>query len=130
CHQPNGEGMRGVFPPLAQSDFLKRDRSEVLDVALFGLSGPITVNGVEYNNVMPSMGHQDDRVLADAMTYVFNSWGNDLAAVSVDEVAAMRAATGNVDRATGEPHLGASEVELRYRGTPSPAGEGARGEIS
>ena len=130
CHQPNGEGLRGVFPPLAQSDFLERDRREVLEVALFGLSGPVTVNGVEYNNVMPSMGHLGDRQLADTLTYVFKSWGNDLAAVSVDEVEAMRAATGNVDRGTGQPHAGATDVELRYRGTPSPAGEGARGELS
>ena len=130
CHQPGGQGLAGAFPPLAQSDFLQRDRNEVLKVALFGLSGPVTVNGVEYNNVMPSMGHLSDRQLADALTYVFKSWGNDLAAVSVDEVAALRAETGNIDRAAGEPHAGATEAELRYRGTPSPAGEGARGEPS
>ena len=130
CHQPNGQGLAGAFPPLAQSDFLERDRKEVLEVALFGLSGRIMVNGVEYNNVMPSMGHLTDQQLADTLTYVFGSWGNDLAAVSVGEVQAMRAETGNIDRATGEPHLGATEAELRYRGTPSPAGAGARGERS
>jgi nitrite reductase (NO-forming) / hydroxylamine reductase len=127
CHQPNGQGMTGVFPPLAESDFLARDRKEVLTVALFGLSGPVTVNGVEYNSVMPSQAHLTDRELADVLTYVLNSWGNDYAAVSTDEVAALRQETGNVDRAAGQPHSGATEAELRYRGTPSPAGEGARG---
>ncbi|HEX5787543.1 MAG TPA: cytochrome D1 domain-containing protein [Woeseiaceae bacterium] len=130
CHQPNGQGLAGAFPPLAKSDFLAREREEVLRAALFGLSGPITVNGVDYNGVMPSMGHLGDQQLADTLTYVFNSWGNDLAAVSVAEVAAMRVETGNVDRAAGQPHAGATEAELRYRGTASPAGEAARGEQS
>ena len=47
------------------------------------------------------VAHVCAHIVADALTYVFNSWGNDLAAVSIDEVTAMRAATGNVDRASG-----------------------------
>ena len=94
CHQPNGKGLPGAFPPLAGSDFLQGDREDVLAVALFGLSGPITVNGEEYNGVMPSMGHLTDEDLAAALTYVFSSWGNALAAVSVAEVAALRAELG------------------------------------
>ena len=121
CHQPNGEGLRGAFPPLAQSDFLAGNRRDVMQAALFGLSGPITVNGVDYNGVMPSLGHLSDQELADALTYVFNSWGNSLAAVSVDEVAALRAELGEAgERVAGERHTGATEGELRYRGAPSP----------
>ncbi len=120
CHQADGTGLRGAFPPLANSDYLQRDRKEVLAAALFGLSGPITVNGVDYNGVMPSMGYLSDQELADTLTYVFNSWGNSGAAVSVDEVAALRAELGQADRAAGQRHTGATEGELRYRGTPSP----------
>ncbi len=120
CHQPNGQGLAGAFPPLAQSDFLDRDRTEVLRVSLFGLSGPITVNEVEYNAVMPSMGYLTDQQLADAMTYVFNSWGNSYAAVSVDEVAALREQLGEAgEMIAGERHTGATEGEIRYRGAPS-----------
>ena len=119
CHQPDGEGLKGAFPPLAQSDYLKRDRMEVMSAALFGLSGPITVNGEQYNGVMPSLGHLPDEDLAAALTYVFASWGNDGAAVSVDEVAALRAELGQDDRAAGQRHPGATEGELKYRGTPS-----------
>ena len=68
CHQPNGEGMKGVFPPLADSDFLTGDRKAVLAAALFGLSGPITVNGVDYNGVMPSVGYLSDEELAAVLT--------------------------------------------------------------
>ena len=120
CHQANGEGLTGAFPPLARSDYLEGKREDVLAVALFGLSGPITVNDQEYNAVMPSMGHLSDAELAAAMTYVFNSWGNEYAAVSPDEVAALRVQLGQEDRAAGERHTGATEGEMRYRGTPSP----------
>jgi nitrite reductase (NO-forming)/hydroxylamine reductase len=119
CHQPTGVGLAGAFPPLADSDFLKGDRKKVMTAALFGLSGPITVNGVEYNGVMPSMGHLPNEDLAAALTYVFGSWGNDGAAVSVEEVAALRAELGQEDRAAGERHVGATEGELTYQGAPS-----------
>ena len=76
CHQPDGKGLKGAFPPLAGSDFLLGDRKQVMAAALFGLSGPITVNGEEYNGVMPSLGHLSDADLAAALTYVWGSWGN------------------------------------------------------
>ena len=126
CHQPTGQGLPGAFPPLAQSDFLEGNRQDVMQAALFGLSGPITVNGVDYNGVMPSMGYLSDQELADALTYVFSSWGNSAAAVSVAEVTALRAELGEAgEMVAGERHTGATEGEMRYRGTPSaiPAGE-------
>lgn len=120
CHQPDGTGLRGAFPPLAQSDFLQRNRREVMQAALFGLSGPITVNGADYNGVMPSMGYLGDADLAAVLTYVFSSWGNSGAAVSVAEVAALRAELGESGQMiAGERHTGASEGELRYGGAPS-----------
>ncbi len=119
CHQPDGSGLKGAFPPLAGSDYLRGDRKTVMGAALFGLSGPITVNGVDYNGVMPSLGHLPDDDLAAALTYVFGSWGNNLAAVSVAEVAALRAELGQEDRAAGERHKGATEGEMKYQGAPS-----------
>jgi nitrite reductase (NO-forming)/hydroxylamine reductase len=120
CHQTTGVGLAGAFPPLAGSDYLMGDRKQVLTAALFGLSGPITVNGQEYDGVMPSMGYLSDADLAAALSYVFSAWGNTGSAVSVEEVAALRAELGQEDRAAGERHTGATEGELRYRGTPSP----------
>jgi len=119
CHQPTGQGLPGAFPPLAQSDFLLGNRQEVMQAALFGLSGPITVNGQDYNGVMPSMGYLPDEDLAAVLTYVFSAWGNTGSAVSVEEVAALRAELGQTDRASGERHTGATEGEMRYRGSPS-----------
>jgi len=118
CHQPTGVGLAGAFPPLAGSDFLQGNRQDVLAAALFGLQGPITVNGVDYNGVMPSLGHLTDEDLAAAVTYVFGSWGNNLAAVSVEEVTALRAELGQTDRAAGSRHIGTTEGEMTYEGAP------------
>src|SRR3954470_21045244 len=55
CHQANGAGMAGVFPPLAKSDFIAGDPKRAIDIALRGLTGKIKVNGGEYDSVMPPM---------------------------------------------------------------------------
>ncbi len=90
CHQMDGKGLPGVFPPLAGSDFLKADKARAIRVPLKGLSGAITVNGKPFNNIMPAQPFTDQQ-LADVLTYVMNSWGNDFGTVSRDEVKAARA---------------------------------------
>jgi nitrite reductase (NO-forming) len=92
CHQAEGQGLAAVFPPLAKSDYLMEDRERSIHVVLAGLSGPITVNGRSYNNVMPSWAHLTDHEIADVLSYVRNSFGNQGEAVSTDEVAKVRAA--------------------------------------
>ncbi len=92
CHQPDGKGLPGVFPPLAGSDFLKTDRERAIRIPINGLSGPITVNGRSYNNLMPPQPFTDEQI-ADALTYVMNSWGNDFGTVATDEVKRARQQT-------------------------------------
>lgn len=120
CHQANGRGLPGAFPPLADSDYLMQDRSRALAVVLEGLSGEIVVGGEEYDGVMPGMGYLSDDEIAAILTYVTNTWGNEAAAFSVAEVADVRRETGREDRAAGERHPGATEGEMRYRGSPIP----------
>jgi nitrite reductase (NO-forming) len=90
CHMASGEGLPGVFPPLANSDFLKADKNRVIRIVTKGLSGPITVNGQNYNNVMPPLP-LDDVQAADVITYVLNSWGNTMGPVTPEDVKRMRA---------------------------------------
>ena len=90
CHMANGEGLPAVFPPLAGSDFLKADKDRAIKSGIKGLSGPITVNGKPYNNMMPPHDFTDDQV-ADVLTFAMNSWGNDFGAVSVSDVKRVRA---------------------------------------
>ena len=89
CHQANGQGLPGIFPPLAGSDFLKADKERAIHAVAKGLSGPITVNGKTYNNIMPPQDFNDEQ-LADALTYVMNSWGNDFGTVSAADVKRIR----------------------------------------
>jgi nitrite reductase (NO-forming) len=91
CHQPDGRGLPGVFPPLAGSDFLKADRERPVRIVTKGLSGPVTVNGRAFNSVMPAQVLTDQQI-ADVLTYVTNSWGNTGDAYGVDDVRRVKAA--------------------------------------
>ena len=75
CHMANGEGVQGVFPPLAKSDYLRDSTERSIRAVKYGLQGTIKVNGVAYNGIMPSAGLDDDEV-ADVMNFILNSWGN------------------------------------------------------
>ena len=90
CHQAEGQGLPGVFPPLAKSDFLMADKPRAITALLQGLSGPVSVNGQTYNGVMPPVMINDDQV-AQVLTYVRNSWGNEGEAVTLEEVRKVRA---------------------------------------
>lgn len=92
CHQANGAGLPGVFPPLAKSDWLGQDAKRAVDVVLHGLSGKVKVNGKDYDSVMPPMNQLNDDEVANILTYVLNSWGNPGGSISADEVKKRRAA--------------------------------------
>ena len=90
CHQPDGKGLSGIFPPLAASDYLKADRERAIRIVTKGLTGPVTVNGQAFNNVMPPQVLTDQQI-ADVLTYVTNSWGNSGEAFTVDDVRRVKA---------------------------------------
>ena len=75
CHLSNGEGVSGIYPPLANSDYLFDDIDRSIRNIKYGLSGPIIVNDEEYNAVMLNNG-LDDEEISDVMNYILNSWGN------------------------------------------------------
>jgi nitrite reductase (NO-forming) len=91
CHQATGQGLPNVFPPLAKSDYLAADPKRAIGILLHGLTGKVTVNGSEFNSVMPPMNQLNDDEVANILTYVLNSWGNPGGRVEADEVAKARA---------------------------------------
>lgn len=75
CHQADGKGIPGAFPPLAAADYFNADWKRAIDVVKNGKVGAITVNGVPYNGVMPSLGLNEEDI-ANVLTYISHSWGN------------------------------------------------------
>jgi mono/diheme cytochrome c family protein len=95
CHQPNGLGAPGVFPPLAKSDWLDGNQERTIKLILAGLAGEATVNGIKYNGNMPNVGAAlKDGQVANIMTYVNQAWGNTLGPVNDTEVAEVRKRIG------------------------------------
>ena len=89
CHQADGKGLPGVFPPLAGSNFLNQDKERAIGIVLHGRTGPITVNGKNFNNTMPPQNLSDDQIAA-ALTYVYHSFGNSGKIVTKEEVSKIR----------------------------------------
>lgn len=89
CHMEKGEGMEGVFPPLAKSNYLMADKKRSIVQIIKGVSGPIKVNGIEYNGEMAAIDLSDQEI-SDVLNYVRNSFGNKGAAVTPEEVKAAR----------------------------------------
>ena len=89
CHQSNGQGIAKVFPPLAKSDYLLKDKKRAIRQVILGSSGPITVNGKVYNGTMPPQP-LNDKQIADVLTYALNSWGNKGGIVSKKKVKKVR----------------------------------------
>lgn len=91
CHQANGAGVPGAFPPLAGSEVAAGDPGRLIRIVLHGLQGPIEVHGKTYNSVMPPQGPLlKDFEIANALTYVRSAWGNNAPPVTLEAVTHIR----------------------------------------
>jgi len=99
CHQPEGKGLPGVYPPLAGSEWVSaKDKTALIKIVLHGLKGPIKVAGQSYgaaaNSVpMPPMGGLNDQEIADVLSYLRSSFGHQAGPVTPAEVHSVRSAT-------------------------------------
>ena len=95
CHQPNGMGTPGMFPPLAGSDWVNVEgHQRMIKIVLNGLSGPLTVSGQQFNNVMvPLRDTLKDEDIANVISFVRQEWGNKGGPVTAEEVKKLREAT-------------------------------------
>jgi len=106
CHQATGQGLPGVFPPLADSEWVKAPEATPAKILLVGLSGSVTVKGQTYNGQMPPFKQLSDEEMAGLLTYLRSSWGNNAPAVTPASIASVRASLK--DRA--EPWKGEAEL--------------------
>lgn len=90
CHQSDGQGLNGAFPPVAKSDYLNKDKKRAISAVIHGLEGPIKVNGKDYNSIMPAQMLSDEDA-ANVLTYIYSMWGNSKKVVTPAEVKAVRA---------------------------------------
>jgi mono/diheme cytochrome c family protein len=97
CHQANGKGVSGQFPPLTQTDWvLEPEPGRIIRAVLDGLSGPITVKGQSFNGAMvPWKDALTDEEIAAVLTYVRQNpdWGNKAPEVTTERVTQVRAKT-------------------------------------
>ncbi|RTG95689.1 c-type cytochrome [Thermus scotoductus] len=95
CHQATGQGIPGAFPPLTHLDQVvqaKGGREYLIRVVLYGLQGPLTVQGKTYNGVMPPFRQLKDQEVADLLNYVLATFAKSKAKpISAEEVKAQRA---------------------------------------
>jgi putative membrane-bound dehydrogenase-like protein len=94
CHQSNGSGVDGAFPPLDGNARVGGSAETLMKIVLHGMSGPVEVPGrLAVNSLMPPVAGLSDGEIADVLSYVRHAWSNDAAAVSTEEVGKVRAAT-------------------------------------
>lgn len=89
CHMEQGEGIEGVYPPVAKSDYMMADKNRTIQQILYGASGEMKVNGKVYNMNMTGFDLSDGEV-SDLMNYIRNSFGNKGPAVLPEHVKALR----------------------------------------
>jgi mono/diheme cytochrome c family protein len=89
CHMEKGEGLEGVYPPLAKSDYMMADKKRSIVQILKGVKGLMKVNKVSYDAEMQGFDLNDQEV-SDVLNYVRNSFGNKGVAVTLEEVKAAR----------------------------------------
>ncbi len=105
CHQANGLGVPGVYPPLAGSEWVLGSEERVIRIVLYGLQGKLTVKGVEFPGTVPmpifgkgvtnsGFNWSDDKIAA-VLTYIRSEWGNSAAPITVEKVAEIHAKEGD-----------------------------------
>lgn len=96
CHQMNGGGVPGVFPPLNGTEWVTGDKGRLIRVILNGVTGKIEVNGEAYSGAMPPWGSfLNDEEMADLLNYIRTSWDNEAPEVSPEEVEKVREAVAD-----------------------------------
>ncbi len=139
CHQANGMGVAGQFPPLVESAWVLdgdwHGDNHLVRLLLHGLQGPVEVKGNIYNNAMPAWKQLKDSEIASVLTYIRNEWGNQAEPITADYVASIREETADRSEPWTQAALQAIPRQLISEagaapaaGEPAPDGEAADAE--
>ena len=113
CHGPDGNGIKSLAPPLNKSEWVNGDKDKLISIVLFGLTGPIKVNGYVYKSPeisgdMPAIAHSEeikDEDISELLSFIRASWQNNSGKVEVKDVSAIRARFKNRDKAFTQEEL-------------------------
>lgn len=113
CHQANGAGIPGAFPPLAESEWVNGSPKRMVAIVLHGLQGEINVKGQKFQGVMPPFKDQlKAEDIAAVATYVRNSFGNKADLVTTELVNQVQEATKSTAASwNGESELNGQKWE-------------------
>lgn len=90
CHQADGSGVPGMFPPLNGTEWVNGDNATLISIVLHGMDEKIEVNGEIYNSIMAPLPHLSDQEVTDVLNYVRKRFGSSPPDITVAEVAAVR----------------------------------------
>jgi len=90
CHMADGGGVPHLNPPLAQSSYVLGDKSKIIYIVLHGMTDRVPIEDEYYSNNMAPHSDLTNLEIADVLTYVRNSFGNNATAVSIADVKASR----------------------------------------
>jgi len=121
CHQANGLGVAGQYPPLAGSEFTTGGSRRPAMIVLKGLQGPVTVKGQKFGSAVmqPWDKTLTDQKIADVLTYERSEWGNSASAVTAEQIAALRKELAHHPESFGEHDILAVPDEDLPGGAPA-----------
>jgi mono/diheme cytochrome c family protein len=90
CHQTDGSGVPGLYPPLRKADWEALDNEQLINILLQGVSGEIEVDGMVYNGQMPAHQYLTDEQIADVLTYLRSEYGKITNEITPAEVSSKR----------------------------------------
>lgn len=113
CHGPDGNGVKSLGPPLNQSEWVTGNTQKLISIVLFGLTGPVKVNGHVYatpevSGDMPGIGYDKDMQnedIAQLLSYIRKSWRNNADKITTDQVSAVRQKLAAREKAFTEAEL-------------------------
>jgi mono/diheme cytochrome c family protein len=123
CHQANGLGVTGQYPPLAGSEYVNGGTRRLGMIVLKGLQGPLTVKGAQYGTAVmqPWDKTLSDAKIADVLTYIRQEWGNKGGPVAAAQISALRKELASHPDSFTEPDLKAVPEDAELPGA-EPAG--------
>jgi len=90
CHQTDGSGVPGMYPPLKESEWVSGESDKLISTVLNGVTGTITVAGELYDQEMPAQDYLEDTEIMMILNYIRKVFGNNAPAIQVEQISALR----------------------------------------